>query len=108
VTRRGDRGARAPEQEVIRVLEMTERTVMALRELALAPQPRDVRIFAEPGAGGSLGVELVTSPADDDRVVEEEGVRLYLDADAAEALDDMLLDAHVRDNELRFAVLERS
>ena len=90
------------------MLEMTERTVVALRELALPPQPRDVRIFTEPESGGSLKVELVEQPADDDRIVEEEGVRLYLDADAAAALDDMLLDAYVSDKKVHFSVLERS
>ena len=90
------------------MLEMTDRTVMALRKLARSPRPRDVRIFTELESSGSLEVELVAQPADDDRVVEGEGVRLYLDADAAAALDDMLLDAHVDEHDVRFAILERS
>jgi Fe-S cluster assembly iron-binding protein IscA len=90
------------------MLEMTERTVVALRELALPPKPRDVRIFTEAASGGSLKVELVAQPADDDRVVEDGGARVYLDAGAAAALDDMLLDAYVSDRKVHFAILERS
>ena len=90
------------------MLELTERTVAALRELALPPEPRDVRIFAGPDSGGSLEVELVAQPADDDRVVEEDGVRLYLDADAAAALDQALLDAYVTASTVHLQVLEPS
>ena len=90
------------------MLKMTERTVVALRELALPPEPLEVRIFSETGNGDSLKVELVEQPAADDRIVEQDGVRLHLDADAASALEEMLLDAVVDDDELRLAIRERS
>ena len=53
-------------------------------------------------------MELVAQPADDDRVVEEDGVRLYLDADSAAALDHALLDAYVTASTVHLQVLEPS
>lgn len=89
---------------------LTENAVLVIRDLAAqegAPTVAGVRIAVDPTAE-SLMVEPVDRPAEGDEVIEDLGARVFLDADAAEMLDDKALDATVDDDGgVQFSVLDR-
>jgi iron-sulfur cluster assembly protein len=58
------------------------------------------------GSGPALHMELAPAPEADDEVIEDRGIRLFVEPRAAQTLDGKVLDAEVEDGELRFALLE--
>lgn len=56
------------------------------------PEAGGLRIANDP-AGESLTISLAAVPAEDDKVVDDSGARLFLDPQAAQVLDDKTLDA---------------
>jgi iron-sulfur cluster assembly protein len=54
----------------------------------------------ERGAGFELSVS--STPQGKDQVVEEHGAQVFLEPQAADVLDDKLLDADMRDDKVRF------
>ncbi|MEU5786852.1 iron-sulfur cluster biosynthesis family protein [Micromonospora purpureochromogenes] len=81
------------------MLTMTDNAVMVIRDLALqqdVAQDGGLRIAADTDAG-SLTIELVPEPAQGDKVVDNQGARIFLDEDAAELLEDTSVDAVVDD-----------
>ncbi len=49
---------------------------------------------------------LAQGPEADDEVIEDRGVRLFVEPAAAETLDGKVLDAEIEGGEVRFALLE--
>ncbi|MBM0277216.1 MULTISPECIES: adhesin [Micromonospora] len=81
------------------MLTMTDNAVLVIRDLANqqdVAQDGGVRIAADTEAG-SLTVELVPEPVQGDRVVDNQGARIFLDEDAAQLLGDASVDATVDD-----------
>lgn len=81
------------------MLTMTDNAVLVIRDLANQQDVAEeggVRIAADTQAG-SLTVELAAQPAQGDQVVDNQGARIFLDADAAELLGDASVDATVDD-----------
>lgn len=81
------------------MLTMTDNAVMVIRDLAAQQDVGEdggLRIAADTDAG-SLSIELVPQPAQGDQVVDNEGARIFLDADAAELLNETSVDATVDD-----------
>ncbi len=58
------------------------------------------------GSGPALEMALAHGPEADDEVIEDRGVRLFVEPAAAETLDGKVLDAEIEDGEVRFALLE--
>ena len=80
------------------MLVLAESASTAIRHLVERPELTDVsgvRIAAEEGATGQLGVSTAITPEDGDQVVEDEGARVFLDPSAAAMLDDKVLGATV-------------
>lgn len=72
------------------------------------PVGSGIRIAADPSAGG-LSLSLALSPAEHDAVVEDRGVRVFLDPQAAELLDDKALDAGTDDSgQVRFDISDQA
>ncbi|GGO01745.1 MULTISPECIES: adhesin [Micromonospora] len=92
------------------MLTMTDNAVLVIRDLANqqdVAQDGGVRIAADADAG-SLTVELVPEPVQGDRVVDNQGARIFLDEDAAELLGDASVDATVDDEGIiQFGFTER-
>ncbi|GAB3954822.1 adhesin [Micromonospora vulcania] len=81
------------------MLTMTDNAVLVIRDLATQQDVAEdggVRIAADAQAG-SLTVELVPEPVQGDRVVDNQGARIFLDEDAAALLGDASVDATVDD-----------
>jgi iron-sulfur cluster assembly protein len=82
--------------------------VRTLVEHSPAPDSGGLRIATGEwsGAGVALELTLVDEPAPEDERVEQEGATVYLDAGAAELLEDKLLDAQVTDDHVEFLLRE--
>lgn len=71
------------------------------------PEEGGLRIAATPapdGSGTALAVELAEEPAAGDQVVDEEGAHVFLEPEAAVALDAAVLDAQVEGGTVSFAI----
>jgi iron-sulfur cluster assembly protein len=96
------------------LLAITETAATAIKSLTASPEQPDeagVRIAARETADvdtlDSLKLSVVDGPAEDDQVVDEHGVHVFLEAHAASYLDDKLLDAYIDGQQVRFAVSDQ-
>lgn len=84
------------------MLVITDNASEVIRTISNHPeQPAEggLRIATQLDNGTSqLVVQAAPAPEDGDRVLEKEGARLFLEPDAAEMLDDKILDAKVSDD----------
>jgi iron-sulfur cluster assembly protein len=80
--------------------------VRTLVEQSPAPDSGGLRIAAgeETGEGVPLELSIVDEPEPADERVEQEGATVYLDPNAAELLDDKLLDAQVAEDHVTFTL----
>ena len=77
------------------MLAPTENVTEIVKQLTEeVPAMSGVRIAAEPD-GQSLSVSPADQAAPDDQVLEQDGATVYIDAPAAEMLDDKILDGGV-------------
>jgi iron-sulfur cluster assembly protein len=82
------------------MLAVTENATSVIQQLTDTPELPDgagLRIASSDDAP-SLTVAPVGAPEDGDEVVENKGARLFLEPQAAELLDDKVLDARVNDS----------
>jgi iron-sulfur cluster assembly protein len=107
--RHPDGTRRRPAGRWLDLLELTPSTVKTVRDLSDASGKSALRIFVDPRGHEDLVLTaaLVDEPAEGDEVVEDAGAMVYLDAGAAEALDEKRLDACVTNGKLKLAVLDR-
>ncbi len=97
------------------MLTITEEAVEALDSIVeSAPISDDagVRISRQVAGDGQagLGISLVEKPEPSDQVLEIEGehVPVFVEAEAAPALDDKVLDARVQDGQVGFVVVQQA
>jgi iron-sulfur cluster assembly protein len=91
------------------MLTVTPTAAEVVRELvAGSPVDDDGGLRIAPGAatpaGTPLEVAVADSPEATDQTVDEGGARVFVAADAAEFLDDKVLDAQVDEGQLRFTI----
>lgn len=86
------------------MLALTQHAVEAINQLA--PGDAGLRVFlAETGDDDrSLQLQVAETPAADDHVLESDGARVFLESEAAVALDEMVLDATAETGSVRFAL----
>lgn len=95
------------------MLAITDTAAEAIRGIVAAPELPDgagLRIATQPGDGpaGALEVSVASVPADTDQVVDEDGARVFVEADAVALLDDKLLDAQIDGTRVGFTLSEQS
>jgi Fe-S cluster assembly iron-binding protein IscA len=97
------------------LLTITEDAVEALDTIVESSPVSDeagVRISRQVDGNGQagLGISLVEQPESTDQVLEIEGehVPVFVEADAAPALDDKVLDARVQDGQVGFIVAQQA
>jgi Fe-S cluster assembly iron-binding protein IscA len=84
------------------MLEISRDAVEALKDMG------PLRITAEEqGDELELSIENATEPGEGEIVVEQDGARVFLDAAAAEALDDQVLGVHAHDDHFHFTFDEQ-
>ena len=81
--------------------------VRTLVDQSSTPDSGGLRIAAEDGPQGvALELTLVGEPEALDETVEQSGATVYLDPEAAQLLDDKLLDAQVAEDHVTFVLRE--
>jgi Fe-S cluster assembly iron-binding protein IscA len=82
--------------------------VRTLVDQSSTPESGGLRIAATPDGleGVSLELSLVGEPEAADETIEQSGATVYLDPDAAQLLDDKLLDAQVAEDHVTFVLRE--
>ncbi|GAA3192987.1 Fe-S cluster assembly protein HesB [Actinocorallia longicatena] len=83
------------------MLTLTDTAVTVIRNLTAQPEVADtggLRIAPTPDTPATLAVGFTPEPLAGDQVIEEDGARVFLDPEAANALDDKVLDAEVDGN----------
>jgi Fe-S cluster assembly iron-binding protein IscA len=93
------------------MLIITDEAVEAIKAL-VAPDEGRARISLTDawsnGSGPGVTVEPVPAPELDDAVIETDGLELYVDAEALDALDEKILDAEEDGDAIRFSVHEQA
>jgi Fe-S cluster assembly iron-binding protein IscA len=94
------------------MLTLTPMATAAVRKLVADTEMDEdggLRIAqGEPSAGSpDLSLSLVAIPEDTDRLIESDGVHVFLEPSVAELLDNKMLDATVDSGTVRFALFER-
>jgi Fe-S cluster assembly iron-binding protein IscA len=59
------------------------------------------------GTQAKLQLSVVALPAEDDEVIEEQGVRVFLEPEAAALLDDKVLDASIEQDQVEFTIADQ-
>lgn len=59
------------------------------------------------GTQANLQLSVVALPAKDDEVIQEQGVRVFLEPEAAALLDDKVLDASMEQNQVEFTIADQ-
>jgi iron-sulfur cluster assembly protein len=89
------------------VLEVTQTAIDAIKHIT--PADSGLRIYLSGGAPdiNALQVEIAEAPKAGDQVVEAEGAQVFLEPQAADTLDDMVLDVMQDARGVRFAVTQQ-
>jgi iron-sulfur cluster assembly protein len=98
-------------KEVRALLALTDNAVQAVRDIVSAseqvPETGGLRLVAErAGTQANFQLSVVSLPAEDDEVIEEQGARVFLEPEAASLLEDMVLDASVEHNRVAFTIAD--
>jgi iron-sulfur cluster assembly protein len=95
------------------LLALTDEAVEAVKNIVSssdeASETGGLRLSAErAGAQTSLQLSVVTLPAEDDEVIQEEGARVFLEPEAAALLDDKVLDASIEQDRVEFTIADQA
>jgi iron-sulfur cluster assembly protein len=95
------------------MLALTDRAVEAVRDIVSSSgetsESGGLRMTAErTGNQASFKLRVVPLPAEDDAVIEEQGARVFVEATAANLLDDKILDATTDQDQVSFMVVDQS
>jgi iron-sulfur cluster assembly protein len=93
---------------MLTVTETAAEALDTIAESASAPEGAGLRIAQSDGVDGSttLSLTLAVAPEPSDQVVETSNVPVFVDAAAADFLEDKVLDAEVQDGQVGFTLSE--
>ena len=94
------------------MLALTDHAVEAVKSIVSssdeASETGGLRMVAErTGTQANFQLSVVPLPAEDDEVIEEHGVRVFLEQEAASLLDDKVLDANVEQDQVAFTIADQ-
>ena len=94
------------------MLALTESAVEAVKGIVSSSEEAQenggLRLVAErEGARANFELSVASLPGEDDQVVEDKGARVFLGPDAAELLEDKILDARVEENQVMFTLADQ-
>lgn len=94
------------------MLALTDGAVEVVKDIVSAgeaPETGGLRMVAERvGMQTKLQLSVVSLPGEDDEVIEEQGARVFLEAQAASLLDDKILDASLEQDQVAFILADQS
>lgn len=92
------------------MLTLTEGAAEAVKSIVSSspglPETAGLRISEQETAAGEANFQLslAAAPLEEDEVIEERGARVFLEAEAAQSLDDKVLDAAVDASGVKFGI----
>lgn len=92
------------------MLTLTQGAAEAVKSIVSSspnlPETAGLRISEQKAVGGEAQFQLsiAKSPFENDEVIEEEGARVFLESDAAQDLDDKVLDAALEETGVKFRI----
>jgi Fe-S cluster assembly iron-binding protein IscA len=94
------------------LLALTDDAVEAVRNIVSSSdefsEAGGLRLVAQrAGTQTNLQLSVVALPAEDDEVIEEHGVRVFVEPEAAALLDDKVLDARIEQNQVEFRIADQ-
>jgi iron-sulfur cluster assembly protein len=94
------------------LLALTDSAVQAVKDIISSSdevaEKGGLRMVAErTGMRAKFELSVVPLPAEDDEVIEEQGVRVFLEPEVATLLDDNVLDASVEQNQVAFTIADQ-
>jgi iron-sulfur cluster assembly protein len=94
------------------LLALTDNAVDAVKGIVSSSdevsEEGGLRMVAERvGTQANFQLSVVPLPAQDDEVIEEQGVRVFLEPEAASLLDDKVLDASFEQNRVSFTIADQ-
>ena len=96
------------------MLTLTEGAAEAVKSIVSSspnvPETAGLRISEQESEGGEarFQLSLVEAPLAEDEVIEENGARIFLESDAAQDLDDKVLDAAIDETGVQFSLSLRA
>jgi iron-sulfur cluster assembly protein len=96
------------------LLTLTEGAAEAVKSIVSSspniPETAGLRISGQESQGGEarFQLSLAETPLDEDEVIEENGARIFLESDAAQDLDDKVLDAAMGETGVQFTLSPRA
>ena len=101
-----------PGREVSALLALTDSAVEAVKSIVSSSdevsETGGLRMVAErAGTQANFHLSVVPLPAEDDEVIEEQGVRVFLEPEAASLLDEKVLDASVEQDQIAFTLADQ-
>jgi iron-sulfur cluster assembly protein len=94
------------------MLKLTPRAAEAVKQMLrdADAEGAGLRISAELDEDGAPGLHIsfVAEPEDEDEMLEDQGVTVYLDASAADALEDKILDAEPHGDHVHFGIEDQA
>jgi Fe-S cluster assembly iron-binding protein IscA len=94
------------------LLALTDSAVEAVKSIVSSSdevsETSGLRMVAErAGTQANFHLSVVPLPAEDDRVIEEQGARVFLEPEAASLLDEKVLDASVEQDRVAFTIADQ-
>ncbi len=86
------------------MLVVTEGAAEAVKAITEMSETRGVRITIE---GDEISIDPAEAATDGDETITAHGATVWLDAEASEALADLVLDAHAHGDHFHFALEEQ-
>jgi len=93
------------------LLALTDSAVQAVTHIVTSSEADSdtggLRLAAEQaGEQTAFQLSVVSMPAEDDEVIEEQGARIFLEPEAASLLDDKVLDAGIDQDRVAFTIAD--
>jgi len=100
-------------KEVSALFALTDSAVQAVTHIVASSEADSdtggLRLAAaQTGDETNLELSVVSMPAEDDEVIEEQGARVFLEQEAASLLDDKVLDAGIEQNRVAFTIADQA
>jgi iron-sulfur cluster assembly protein len=94
------------------LLALTDNAVEAVRDIVSSSdetsETSGLRMVAErEGMQANFQLSVVPLPAEDDKVIDEQGARVFLEPKAASLLDNKVLDASVEQDQVAFTIADQ-
>ena len=92
---------------MLEISPIAAEAIRAIAQNAALPEDAGLRIALGPEVdeGQLLSVDITAAPHEDDQVVDAQGAHVFVEPNASPMVDDMVLDATMEDDGVRFTLV---